>query len=214
VIASLWRTWYVAVVASPFGRRIVASARFLPWFLGLGGRQQVFSAGDAQIYARRLQQLPRARTSCLLNRSYLRAANDIFLHHRYHGDHLMVPTRLVFGDDDFYLPRSYIAGFEQHAPALDVEVVAGCGHFLPEELPGTRLCTITRFPRKLTGLSVRSAIRARPTNNHCPPSSDGHSRAAWKTELDERGSAAEEDVSAGGIPGLGTRAGGTCALQS
>ena len=42
---------------------------------------------------------------------------------------------LVFGADDFYLPRSYISGFERHAPTLEVEFVPGCGHFLPEERP-------------------------------------------------------------------------------
>jgi pimeloyl-ACP methyl ester carboxylesterase len=145
VIVSLWRTWYVTAIASPLGPRILASPRFLPWFLSLGARRRVFSAEDAQIYARRLQQPARARASCLLYRSYLRAAQDIFLRRRYHGDHLAVPTRLVFGDDDFYVPRSYIAGFEQHAPALDVEFVPGCGHFLPEERPDLASARLNDF---------------------------------------------------------------------
>jgi Predicted hydrolases or acyltransferases (alpha/beta hydrolase superfamily) len=144
VIASLWRTWYVIAIASPLGPRIVANPRFLPWFVGLGGRRHVLSADDAQIYARRLQHPTRARASCLLYRSYLRAANDIFLRRRYDNDHLTVPTRLVFGDD-FYLPRSYITGFEQHAPALDVEFVPGCGHFLPEERPDLATARLRDF---------------------------------------------------------------------
>jgi pimeloyl-ACP methyl ester carboxylesterase len=46
-----------------------------------------------------------------------------------------VPTRLIFGADDFYVPSAYVSGFEQHAPNMDVEFVTGCGHFLPEERP-------------------------------------------------------------------------------
>jgi hypothetical protein len=38
VIASLWRTWYVAAAAGPLGPAIVASDRFVPWFIRLGGR--------------------------------------------------------------------------------------------------------------------------------------------------------------------------------
>jgi pimeloyl-ACP methyl ester carboxylesterase len=135
VVASLWRTWYVIAIASPFGPRIAADPRFVPWFVGLGRRRHVFSADDAQIYASRLREASRARASCLLYRSYLRIARDIFLRRRYDGEHLSVPTRLVFGADDFYLPRSYIRGFERNAPTLEVEFVPGCGHFLPEERP-------------------------------------------------------------------------------
>jgi pimeloyl-ACP methyl ester carboxylesterase len=105
----------------------------------------VLSAGDVQVYARRLRDPARARASCLLYRSYLRAANDIFLRRRYHDDHLTVPTRLVFGEDDFYVPRSYITGYQQHAPYLDVEFVPGCGHFLPEERPDLAAARLRDF---------------------------------------------------------------------
>lgn len=145
VVASLWRTWYVIAIAGPLGPRITANPRFVPWFVGLGGRRHVFSPDDAQIYACRLREPARARASCLLYRSYLRAANDILLRRRYHGDHLSVPTRLVFGADDFYLPTSYITGFGQHAPALDVEFVPGCGHFLPEERPDLAIARLREF---------------------------------------------------------------------
>ena len=90
VIASLWRTWYVAAIASPLGPRLVASPRFLPWFVGLGGRRHLFSVDDAEIYADRLRHPARARASCLLHRSYLRTAHDIFIRRRYNHDDLRV----------------------------------------------------------------------------------------------------------------------------
>jgi pimeloyl-ACP methyl ester carboxylesterase len=145
VVASLWRTWYVAAVANPVGPRIVASSRFLPWFLGLGGRRELFDLADAHIYARRLREPARARASTLLYRSYLRVAYDVFLRRRYDGHRLTVPTRLVWGADDFYIPRSYAAGFEPYANAMDVEFVPGCGHFLPEERPDLAAACIRDF---------------------------------------------------------------------
>lgn len=134
-VASLWRTWYVATVASPLGPPVVASERFVPWAIRLGGRRWVFTDDEADIYARRLRDPARACASALLYRSYLRTARDIFFHHRYAGARLTVPTLLVFGADDFFIPRSYIAGWQPHAPAMRVEFVPGCGHFLPEERP-------------------------------------------------------------------------------
>jgi pimeloyl-ACP methyl ester carboxylesterase len=106
VIASLWRTWYVLALASPLGPTLVTSPSFLPWFIGLGGRRHLFSANDAEIFTARLRHPARARASCLLYRSYLRTARDIFIHRRYDHDYLTVPTRLVFGTEDFYVPSA------------------------------------------------------------------------------------------------------------
>ena len=147
VLASLWRTWYVAALASPLGPRLVASARFLPWFMALGGRRQVFSADDAQVYAARLRHPARARASSLLYRSYLRTAYDIFIRRRYDHMDLTVPTQLVFGAEDFYVPRAYVAGYERRAPDLAVEFVPGCGHFLPEERPDVAADRLRDFLR-------------------------------------------------------------------
>ena len=135
VIASLWRTWYVAAAASPLGPAVVASDRFVPWFIRLGGRATVFDDSEADIYARRLSDPARAWASAMLYRSYLRTARDIFIRRRYRHERLTVPTLLVFGAEDFYVPRAYISGWQSHAPGMRVEFVPGCGHFLPEERP-------------------------------------------------------------------------------
>jgi pimeloyl-ACP methyl ester carboxylesterase len=135
VIASLWRTWYVAAAASPLGPAVVASDRFVPWFIRLGGRATVFDDSEADIYARRLSDPARAWASAMLYRSYLRTARDIFIRRRYRHERLTVPTLLVFGAEDFYVPTAYITGWQSHAPGMRVEFVPGCGHFLPEERP-------------------------------------------------------------------------------
>jgi pimeloyl-ACP methyl ester carboxylesterase len=134
LVASLWRTWYVAAIASPLGPDLAAHPGFVPWFIRLGGRRHVFSDADAAIYARRLAEPARARASSLLYRSYLRSAVDV-LAGRAPDTRLHTPALLVFGTDDFYVPTAYLDGWEPHAPALRLELVPGCGHFLPEERP-------------------------------------------------------------------------------
>jgi pimeloyl-ACP methyl ester carboxylesterase len=85
--------------------------------------------------------------SCLLYRSYLRTARDIFIRRRYDHDYLTVPTRLVFGTDDFHVPSAYVAGSAQHARDPDVEFVPGCGHFLPEERSDIAAARVELFLR-------------------------------------------------------------------
>ena len=131
----LWRTWYVAVVASPLGPRVVASERFVPWFLRLGGRRHVFDDSEAERYAAPLREPARARASQQLYRSYLRAARDIFVSKPYDGQRLTVPTRTLFGREDFYIPVESAVGAEQHADDWTVELLDGCGHWTPEERP-------------------------------------------------------------------------------
>ena len=51
---------------------------------------------------------------------------------------LVIATLLVFGAEDFYVPRSYLTGWQPHAPHMRVEFVPGCGHFLPKNARGWR----------------------------------------------------------------------------
>jgi pimeloyl-ACP methyl ester carboxylesterase len=50
-------------------------------------------------------------------------------------ERLTVPTRLVFGADDFVLRPEMLAGYERHADEMELELVPGCGHFIADEMP-------------------------------------------------------------------------------
>ncbi|MBO0871682.1 MAG: alpha/beta hydrolase [Micromonosporaceae bacterium] len=134
LLASLWRTWYVALLASPLGPRLLTSRRWLRW-LAPAGRRSPFGTEDLEIYAERLREPARALASTQLYRGYLRAAGETIVRRRYRDRHLSVPTLLLFGADDFFIPKAYLAGYESNAPDLRLEFIDHCGHFTPEEEP-------------------------------------------------------------------------------
>ena len=134
LLKSLWRTWYVALNAT-VGPAVIGRTGYVPWFLGLGGKRHVFTQTETEIYRRALVEPARARASAGLYRYYARVAVQVLLNKRYERERLTVPTRLVFGVDDFYVPASYLTGAERHGDDFTIELVPGCGHFMPQERP-------------------------------------------------------------------------------
>ena len=133
VLTSLWRTWYVVANGIPgLGARAVANPSRLHRFLNLGREHEVITAESARIYAERLSGRERRRTTSGLYRSYLRMVARS-LTSGFAGRRLTVPTRLVFGADDFYVPVAYLEGGERHGDDFQIELVPGTGHFIPEE---------------------------------------------------------------------------------
>jgi pimeloyl-ACP methyl ester carboxylesterase len=135
LLASMWRIWYVALLASPLGPRLLTSRRSLRWLLPARGRHDAWTAEDLEVYSERMREPAQARASQQLYRGYLRAAGDVFVGRRYQGQRLTVPTLLLFGADDFFISQAYLAGYESNAPDLRVELIDHCGHFTPEEKP-------------------------------------------------------------------------------
>jgi pimeloyl-ACP methyl ester carboxylesterase len=62
--------------------------------------------------------------------------------------HLRVPTRILLGDRDPAIPAVLLDGAQDDADDVSVEIVAECGHFVPEEHPQL----VARRARELFGL--------------------------------------------------------------
>jgi pimeloyl-ACP methyl ester carboxylesterase len=133
-VASLWRTWYVGVLASPAGARIMASERFLAALVRAGARG-AFDEETAALYAARLREPARAHASQQLYRSYLRTAARVYLRREFGDRRLAVPTRALFGTEDFYVPLASALGAERHVGDYELRLLPGCGHWTPEERP-------------------------------------------------------------------------------
>jgi len=77
-----------------------------------------------------LAEPARARASVRLYRTFL--AREVA---RGPRGRLRVPTRIMVGSRDPAIPVSLLDGAQDDADDVSVEIVAECGHFVPEEHP-------------------------------------------------------------------------------
>jgi pimeloyl-ACP methyl ester carboxylesterase len=133
---------YQLPIATPFVGQWALRAASWPIEQGLraaGG--DAFDDEAVASYAERMRQPERARATSALYRTFLTRELPQLREGRYDHLRLEVPTRLVLGADDAVVTPSALAGYEEHADDMVVEVIEG-GHFLPEERPREVLAEI------------------------------------------------------------------------
>lgn len=132
-----WRFWYQGVVLAPgLGYRLHRGGDFVKRVL-VGGSdvKDVWDEQTLSIFADNLAEPARARAAVQMYRVFNRRESWPILRGRYADARLTVPTRMVFGADDFVLRPSMLAGWQKHAEQMTVELVEGCGHFIADERP-------------------------------------------------------------------------------
>jgi pimeloyl-ACP methyl ester carboxylesterase len=124
-----WRFWYTAVLEAPGLGRLVqrhwpAYTRFL--LRGLP---------TAEDYVAAAREPGTARAGEALHRAF--AVRDIpaLATNRFAGLRLQVPTVLLGGEHDPVFPPALLTGADGHADDLQVRVLPGAGHWLPEQRP-------------------------------------------------------------------------------
>jgi pimeloyl-ACP methyl ester carboxylesterase len=132
-----YRSWYQAVMASGLGGWLF---RLRPPFLNPMLRRaatnpQAWSAAEMDVFLDRLQQPERAHASTQIYRELLLREGRAWVAGRYRGRRLQVPTLMLFGEGDMAINPSMLAGFEDHADDMRLELVPGCGHFIADERP-------------------------------------------------------------------------------
>jgi pimeloyl-ACP methyl ester carboxylesterase len=134
LVAATWRTWYAWALAAVGREAVLRRPRAVRLMLRRGAPDEAIDEGDAEVYAAPLREPARAEATQQLYRSYLRSVLAL-RERRYESLRLTVPTRLVVGRRDQAVPEVVVRGFEPHADDMTLELVEGCGHFLPEERP-------------------------------------------------------------------------------
>ena len=131
-LREVWRFAYQVAIASPvLGRRLVADPRFIERVI-MGGavQRQAWTPDDLRTFTAVLAEPARARASVSLYRTFL--AREVA---RSPRGRLRVPTRIMLGSRDPAIPAVLLDGAQDDADDVSVEIVAECGHFVPEERP-------------------------------------------------------------------------------
>ena len=142
--AATWRTWYAWVLAAIGKEAVRRRPGAVHLMLRYGARDEAIDEHEAETYAAPLREPARAEASQLLYRAYLRSLATL-AERPYDGLRLTTPTRLVLGRGDQAIPEVTVRGFEPHADDMALEIVDGCGHFVPEERPDV----VVRHAREL-----------------------------------------------------------------
>ncbi|MDX6635187.1 MAG: hypothetical protein QOF06_1390 [Solirubrobacterales bacterium] len=135
VVGHLWRFWYQQLVLTPIvGYRLHRGGQFIRKIL-VGGstNKEVWSDEDLAAFADNLAEPARSRAGVQLYRVFNWHEIGPIVRGRYADAKLTVPTLMLFGEDDFALRPSMLAGYQRHADDMQVELVPDCGHFIVEE---------------------------------------------------------------------------------
>jgi pimeloyl-ACP methyl ester carboxylesterase len=125
----------VLVFAAPgLGPWLIGDGRFPARLLARDGKD-VPSRAHVRAYRERLRDPARAQASSRLYRAYLQLAVEAVVKRRYDRLRLSMPTRILFGRDDAFIPLEFLAGIEERGDDVAVELIPGCGHWTPEERP-------------------------------------------------------------------------------
>jgi pimeloyl-ACP methyl ester carboxylesterase len=129
MLRTLPRLAYQPPIAMPvLGPRVV-SRSVAALLRGAWGDRATYDRGAEEIFAERYRQAGRAEAA---SRYY----RDFLVRERGAGPRgrLGVPTRLLFGAEDF-LGARVAEGLERHGDDARTILLEGCGHFVAEERP-------------------------------------------------------------------------------
>ncbi len=128
-----WRSWYatVAAVAGTVPRVHVWLARTI---LSHGNAGDPFTPAQIDHFANRFSDPARARAGSALYRNYFRLL-AFGLRQGWRSERLLVPTLLLFGEQDLFIPKGMVEERQGPAPGLSVELVSDSGHFIVDEKP-------------------------------------------------------------------------------
>ena len=128
----------MVVIATPLGRWLL---RNRPGFVRAviqrpSPNPQAWTDEDIEAFTKPLQEPERAEASMQLYRTFLTKEFGAVGAGRYQKTRLTVPTKLLFGTDDFAIPKTFFSRpTEEFADDFTIEFIPDTGHFIGEERP-------------------------------------------------------------------------------
>lgn len=137
LIPHLWRFWFTAFWEySRIGRLVLGHWPGLTRFLLRHGTSgPAGGPGEMEEFVAASRQPGSARAGEALHWQFVLHDIPRLITRRDRGLRLTVPTVILAGAQDRMLPPGLLAGGDRHADDLQLRIVPGAGHFLPDEQP-------------------------------------------------------------------------------
>lgn len=136
------RSWYIALFQVPFVEHLLAArdAGFFAWMLRASSPRGTFSDDDLATYRAALTPPGRARAVLAYYRTALRELrrpSDPIQRRLHAGDPIVVqaPATILWGERDRAIAPSHPNACRKYASRLDVRLLPGVSHWVPEERP-------------------------------------------------------------------------------
>ena len=130
------RFWYqLPIIAPGLGYALHRSGRFVRAALRAATNPGTFDETARSSFADNLAEPARARACVQIYRTFVLREQAPLIRGRYMSSRLTVPTRLLVGTRDAVIKPPLIAGWQEHADEMSVELIPDCGHFIADERP-------------------------------------------------------------------------------
>jgi pimeloyl-ACP methyl ester carboxylesterase len=129
----MWRFWYTALLEYPgLGRQVL---RRWPGFTRFLLHRGLAHPAATEEFVAAIREPARARAGEALHWQYVLHDIPALILRRHRGARLTMPTVLLAGERDPFLPPALLDGLAPHADDATVRVIPGAGHYLAEERP-------------------------------------------------------------------------------
>jgi pimeloyl-ACP methyl ester carboxylesterase len=138
LIPAMWRFWYTALLEYPgIGRQVLRRWPGFTRFLLRHGLARPGTADPAatEEFVAAIREPTRARAGEALHWQYVLHDIPALILRRHRAARLTVPTVLLAGEADPFLPPALLDGLAPHADDASVRVIPSAGHYLAEERP-------------------------------------------------------------------------------
>jgi pimeloyl-ACP methyl ester carboxylesterase len=136
-LLGIWRFWYQWVMAAPgLGSYMVGKRDFAGFLLRSADPGGIWSEEELAAFTEPLREPAGTRATVQLYRTFLLREFGPIAAGRYKDRRLTVPTRLLFGTNDFAIPGAFLSGdTSEFADDFTIELVPDTGHWIEEERP-------------------------------------------------------------------------------
>ena len=161
-VAAIPRFWYQWLLASPLGYWVLRNRPGFVRSVIRRGDRETWTDDELAEFTEVLQEPARARATQQIYRTFTLREFPKIARGRYDSYRLTTPTRLLFGEDDFAISKTFLRGYEPYVDDFEIEFVPDTGHFIAEQRPQLVTDRILEFFSAPVGASASRPRSQRP----------------------------------------------------